>query len=377
MEIVVRFLCDRYVARRSDAPERSEWPPSPDRLFQALTNGACRLEDVSTRAAARKWLEWLAEQDPPNILAAAAQEADASLYRYDVRNVTTKKGGTRKPQVNPRQDIVGVVDTPLADDTIVFRYHAEPPADLAAAAAATASLVGYLGTSESPVVMTLGHAEPHAEHVEYFPNSQGRHVLGVPYRGRLAHLDASFEEASGRDHPVWAPVPRATRVGALQYPGRGETPCRPCGWRLRVDASTRVHLARWSPAHHRFLGLSRLRRRRARCVSLRIHPERTANSPATSTASRQPHRGREPTLHSCRSSTLASRMPALAYAALRSSCPRISSQTSRKRRSLPSTSTTSWFAGSGTTSNTDPPWIRNFRHCGSAATRERRRHGRR
>lgn len=68
LRISVRFLGGEFHGRGDDG--RSEWPPSPLRLFQALTNTAARLDGdgISARTAgALCWLE--ARKQPPEILA--------------------------------------------------------------------------------------------------------------------------------------------------------------------------------------------------------------------------------------------------------------------------------------------------------------------
>ena len=71
LRISVRFL-DREFHGRGDDGE-TEWPPSPLRLFQALTNAAARLGGAgisAQSAAALRWLEAL--KQPPEILASEA-----------------------------------------------------------------------------------------------------------------------------------------------------------------------------------------------------------------------------------------------------------------------------------------------------------------
>jgi len=66
--ISVHFLQGEFHGRGDDGD--SEWPPSPMRLFQALTNAAARLDGACIRnqsADALRWLETL--NQPPEILA--------------------------------------------------------------------------------------------------------------------------------------------------------------------------------------------------------------------------------------------------------------------------------------------------------------------
>lgn len=71
LRISVRFLNGEFHGRGDDG--ETEWPPSPLRLFQALTNAAARLGGAgisAQSAAALRWLEAL--KQPPEILAVEA-----------------------------------------------------------------------------------------------------------------------------------------------------------------------------------------------------------------------------------------------------------------------------------------------------------------
>ena len=81
--ISVRFLDGEFHGRGDDGD--CEWPPSPLRLFQALTNAAARLDGngiSEQKAAALHWLEAL--KRPPEILAdKATPTAGYQLYVPD------------------------------------------------------------------------------------------------------------------------------------------------------------------------------------------------------------------------------------------------------------------------------------------------------
>jgi CRISPR-associated protein Csb2 len=208
VEIAVRFHTDRYVARRSDNPRRSEWPPSPDRMYQSLTAAACRLSDASARAAARQWIEWLSTLPAPTIIAVPAQEREATHASYAPRGVVStvsvKKTQERIRAINVRQDLIRLVETALVDPLVVFRYAAEIPEEFREIAASVAANVSYLGASESPVLVTIGQpVDVSSAHVEYLPDDRGTTELPVPYPGRLADLDAMFEAEASRI--VWEP----------------------------------------------------------------------------------------------------------------------------------------------------------------------------
>jgi CRISPR-associated protein Csb2 len=200
MDIAVRFHGDRYAARRSDAPSRSEWPPAPDRIFQALTNSASRLETAADRAHARRWLEWLATLPAPTIIVPAGSlDEEATQHRFAPRSIVSRT------TINPKQDLIDLVETQLAGSLVIFRYDAELAPEFTAIARATVANVAYLGASESPVVVTIGNATPSSDHIAYVPSDDGTVELPVPYPGRLADLDAMFAEAASAERPAWRP----------------------------------------------------------------------------------------------------------------------------------------------------------------------------
>ena len=78
LRISVRFLDGEFHGRGDNG--ESEWPPSPLRLFQALTNAAARLDGngISARnAEALRWLE--AVKQPPEIIADKATTTNGYL----------------------------------------------------------------------------------------------------------------------------------------------------------------------------------------------------------------------------------------------------------------------------------------------------------
>jgi len=216
---------DRCVACRPDDPRRSDYPPSPDRVFHSLTDAACRVGDESARTAARQWLDWLSTLPAPTIVAVPAQEREATHISYAPRGIALGKKA-----INPRQDLVRLIETSLADPLIVFRYAAENPAESRDIAATVAANVSYLGASESPVLVTIDRpVSISSAHVEYVPDERGTLTLPVPYPGRLADLDAMFE-AEGR-RIVWEPRRRIPgRMTRYALPSeRIERPRAPIG----------------------------------------------------------------------------------------------------------------------------------------------------
>jgi CRISPR-associated protein Csb2 len=92
LRISVHFLDGEFHGRGDDGD--SEWPPSPLRLFQALTNAAARLNGAGVgkhNADALRWLEAL--QQPPEIFAAKKTPTTGyQLYVPDnVGDIVAKK----------------------------------------------------------------------------------------------------------------------------------------------------------------------------------------------------------------------------------------------------------------------------------------------
>lgn len=110
LRISVRFLDAEFHGRGDNGD--SEWPPSPLRLFQALTNAAARLDGhgISARNAdALRWLE--AVKQPPEIIADRATTTNGyQLYVPDnVGDLVAKQWSADKyfDSKNHRIDISG------------------------------------------------------------------------------------------------------------------------------------------------------------------------------------------------------------------------------------------------------------------------------
>src|SRR5215469_12806511 len=81
--ISVRFLQDAFHGRRDSG--EPEWPPSPNRLFQALVRtAATHWNDVEFSDRAIPALEWLEGQPAPDVVAPST--VSGAPYRLSVPN---------------------------------------------------------------------------------------------------------------------------------------------------------------------------------------------------------------------------------------------------------------------------------------------------
>jgi CRISPR-associated protein Csb2 len=204
VDVSVRFYGDSYLGRRSDKPNRPEWPVAPDRLFQGFTNAAYHLEGPTQRALALRWLEWFAALPPPIILAVPVPEQVTTHIMYSPRSVVSSKG-----VINPRQDLIDIVETPLADPLIVFQYEGGCPEEFSEIAKTVAAAISYVGASESLAVVTIAREKTSMQHIAYRPDPHGSLQLPVHYSGRLADLDRAFKENARPLREVWEPRARA------------------------------------------------------------------------------------------------------------------------------------------------------------------------
>jgi CRISPR-associated protein Csb2 len=175
LTIEVRWL--GRAARASSPSNRAapEWPPSPDRLFQALVATAYETDRMP---AVRDWLARL-EQAPPQLTVPDALLGSSKRVFVPTNFAPDHKRDERRlPAAYPLSDRLA--------------YH-WPGLQADGAAAALVADLTHLGRASSLVAARL------VEHSElapqWTPDVEGHLKLRVPFDGRLAELDAAY--ASG------------------------------------------------------------------------------------------------------------------------------------------------------------------------------------
>ncbi|MDE0318833.1 MAG: type I-U CRISPR-associated protein Csb2 [Acidimicrobiaceae bacterium] len=201
----VEFLLGTYRAdpdgtAHTGRLERGEWPPAPSRLFDALvaadgTRDQCRHTDGTE-------LEFLERADPPLIDA-----TDDVCHQQLQPRFIVKQGG--KSVKGQQQEYVGRASAPVRPGVRVapriptVRYLWQVDADdlQLRSLQLRAARIGYLGCADSPVRVRI---ERVPDDTAFAPESAFRPAagdatvptvaLGVPVSGRLAVLDATFDQ---------------------------------------------------------------------------------------------------------------------------------------------------------------------------------------
>lgn len=206
--------------RAAGRPDVPEWPPHPDRLFQALV--------ASSTEHHHDALRWIASQLAPAIIASEAQSRTTlSMYSPandrlpDRRQVTQKKKGNelapytsisaayRVDRIHTmRQRAERRIASTVPDEPrVTFVWQSTPPDDVRASVVDLLSRVQYLGASESMVHATL---DDKPTTPTWIPTEVGEIQIRVPYEGRLDDLQAAYSEGRRPSCPGWQGY---TRVG--------------------------------------------------------------------------------------------------------------------------------------------------------------------
>lgn len=206
MKLSVEFL-GLYGAADVTARKQVEWPPHPDRLYQALIDAALP-ED-------RPALAWIEQQTPPDVdcgnAVALLWGADGCAYvptNYPIKNAADALPDHRGKQ--PRQFPMAVPEGPVC-----YVWHADPPPPVWDSLRRTVARVTHLGRSDSLVMLSLqtGFAP-----CRWSPQDRGTLALRVPRPGRLQQLDQAF--TGGQRSPMAPPV----RYGNTRQPATVASP---------------------------------------------------------------------------------------------------------------------------------------------------------
>ena len=195
LAIAWQYLTGRSVA--TDPTDRSspEWPPHPDRVFQAMV--AAWGEDGCS-AEGRRALEWMASLGPPRIGCPLDVPFGAAPKLFvpvnDVAGIAELR--PRKPRRFPSV-LVG-------DAICALAWPDAEPGEHLPALAGICAAVSHVGHSSSIVRMWIEGSEPRAD---LRPGSEGGdYRLRVPGPGRLSELARAF--AGGGDG--WRRPPMAS-----------------------------------------------------------------------------------------------------------------------------------------------------------------------
>lgn len=171
--VQIEFLVTPQLADPS-SPKYGEWPPAPDRLFQAL---------VATAAETGKDMNVLVHfESAPAVQASGAQTTRAPLQyvpdNYRRSNCYHQGAARYLPTVTPDSPIVTYVWSNVPPDAV------EPLKEIV-------QQITHLGRASSLVRGTL--VEPESVSVNWVPDERGELLLRVPYRGRLEDLKEAFQ----------------------------------------------------------------------------------------------------------------------------------------------------------------------------------------
>ena len=170
----VDFLNGVFRAADSSTPNLPEWPPHPDRLYQALVAAAygCGIDPTPLRAL---------EDFAPDIAYGHAHPAQNGTVFVPAAYKKQKK---QTPVSKSDPLMVQVVDP------VCFIWP-QLPDELGARIADIAGGVTYLGRAKSPAAVSVVTNVPDLAW-RITPSETGEELLRVPQPGRLDALDAAF-----------------------------------------------------------------------------------------------------------------------------------------------------------------------------------------
>ena len=262
LRLTVRFL-QPYFHGRADGAE-PEWPPSPLRLFQALTAAAAaRWRDAQFRDYAAPALDWLAALPPPELR--ASEEADAGLYVTAVPNnamdlvarAWSRGNDSNAGDANPAKHraLKPIRSVRLPEANAVHYLYALPDGgcphlDVLRAAARSVTHLGWgVDMVAGDAAVVTGADADALEGERWRPAASGGQRLRVPRAGTLADLTRKHADFLGRvSGDRFQPVPPLIAFDTVAYARATDLPARP--WAafsiLRPDASGNraLHAAR-------------------------------------------------------------------------------------------------------------------------------------
>lgn len=211
LTVAVRYLMGRAMATSASSWDQAEWPPHPDRFYQALV--ATHFEGDPT-AEERAALEWLEAQDAPEIHCSQASQREVVTHFVPVNDVKPPRlkgskalgeaalleGLQTLPDYRLKQPRVFPVAVP-DHDTVYFRWRNEPTAQIRQGLASLCANLTRLGHSSSLVWSWLAESpEDGLAHLQ--PSLRWEFKLRTPKAGRLRLLEKAY--AAGLRSPLGA-----------------------------------------------------------------------------------------------------------------------------------------------------------------------------
>ena len=184
MKLSVEFL---GLCGAADLSARAtvEWPPHPDRLYQALVDAALPQD--------RPALAWIEAQAPPNVDCGSAIPLDWG--RKGKTYVPTNYPTDTLPDLRKKQERQFPMAVP--DGPVRYVWQTDPPPPVFDSICRTVARVTHLGRSDSLAMLAV---EPGVAPCRWSVQDNGPITMRVPFQGRLQQLDAAF--AGGQRSPV-------------------------------------------------------------------------------------------------------------------------------------------------------------------------------
>ncbi|MBK7003405.1 MAG: type I-U CRISPR-associated protein Cas5/Cas6 [Rhodoferax sp.] len=192
MKLSVEFL-GFYGAADVTARDTVEWPPHPDRLYQALVDAALP-ED-------RPVLAWIEQQTPPDI---DCGEAVPLQWGKGKTYVPTNYPNDTLPDLRKKQE--RQFPMALPDGPVKYVWNADPPEEVFSSISRTVARVTHLGRSDSLAMLAV---EPGFIPCRWMVQDNGSVSMRVAHQGRLQQLDSAF--ARGQRSPIATQVRYANR----------------------------------------------------------------------------------------------------------------------------------------------------------------------
>ena len=184
LAIEVEYLMGRSYAADFRDETKPEWPPNPDRLFEALVAAH---HDTFSEAGENHALLWLEKQGAPHIQAGDMGRA-VSVVNFVPTNYNGKSGSSH-PDQRGKQPRVFPVQSPSSPIVRFVWPNAEPGDEVREKLGGLLARVPSLGRACSLVRMKLGES---LVAPTYVPDLRGEEVLRVFGEGRLEDLEILY-----------------------------------------------------------------------------------------------------------------------------------------------------------------------------------------